>query len=50
MNKGDVFIVSSEEYQQWYFGQMWAKNSIIVDDEDDDWQNLKLNLNKEKNA
>ena len=39
MNKGDVFIVSSEEYQQWYFGQMWAKNSIIADDEewDEDW-------------
>ena len=39
MNKGDVFIVSSEEYQQWYFGQMWAKNSIIGDDEewDEDW-------------
>ena len=39
MNKGDMFIVTSEEYQQWYFGQMWAKNSIIVEDEEwgDDW-------------
>ena len=37
MNKGDMFIVTAEEYQQWYFGQMWAKNSVIVDDEDDDW-------------
>ena len=40
MNKGDVFIVSNEEYQQWYFGQMWAKNSIILEDDewgDDDW-------------
>ena len=37
MNKGDMFIVSSEDYQKWYFGQMWAKNSIIVEDEDDDW-------------
>ena len=36
MNKGDMFIVTAEEYQQWYFGQMWAKNSIIVD-EDEDW-------------
>ena len=35
MNKGDLFVVSSEEYQQWYFGQMWAKNSIIVDEEED---------------
>jgi len=40
MNKGDVFIVSTEEYQQWYFGQMWAKNSIILEDDEwggDDW-------------
>ena len=40
MNKGDVFIVSQEEYQQWYFGQMWAKNSGIVEDDewgDEDW-------------
>ena len=40
MAKGDVFIVSPEEYQQWYFGQMWAKNSIIIDEEEDwgdDW-------------
>ena len=40
MNKGDLFIVSSEEYQKWYFGQMWAKNSIIVEDDegwDEDW-------------
>ena len=37
MNKGDMFIVSSEDYQKWYFGQMWAKNSIIVEDEDEDW-------------
>ena len=40
MNKGDVFIVSKEEYQQWYFGQMWAKNSVIVEDDewgDEDW-------------
>ena len=40
MNKGDMFIVTSEEYQKWYFGQMWAKNSVIVDDEEDwgdDW-------------
>lgn len=40
MNKGDLFVVSSEEYQQWYFGQMWAKNSIIVEDDegwDEDW-------------
>ena len=39
MNKGDMFIVTPEEYQKWYFGQMWAKNSIIVEDEDwgDDW-------------
>ena len=39
MNKGDMFIVTSEEYQKWYFGQMWAKNSIIVEDEEwgDDW-------------
>ena len=36
MAKGDMFIVTPEEYQQWYFGQMWAKNSIIVD-EDEDW-------------
>ena len=37
MNKGDLFIVSKEDYQKWYFGQMWAKNSIIVEDEDEDW-------------
>ena len=40
MNKGDVFIVSADEYQQWYFGQMWAKNSVIIEDEgwdDEDW-------------
>ena len=40
MAKGDMFIVSKEDYQKWYFGQMWTKNSIIVDDEewgDDDW-------------
>ena len=40
MNKGDLFVVSSEEYQQWYFGQMWAKNSIIIEDDegwDEDW-------------
>ncbi len=40
MNKGDVFIVSTDEYQQWYFGQMWAKNSVIIEDEgwdDEDW-------------
>jgi len=39
MNKGDVFIVSEEDYQQWYFGQMWAKNSIILEEEDwdEDW-------------
>ena len=36
MNKGDVFIVSPDEYQQWYFGQMWAKNSVIVED-DEGW-------------
>ena len=27
MNKGDMFIVTPEEYQQWYFGQMWAKHN-----------------------
>ena len=37
MNKGDVFIVSKEDYQQWYFGQMWAKNSVIIDEEEEDW-------------
>ena len=40
MAKGDMFIVSTEDYQKWYFGQMWAKNSIIVEDDewgDDDW-------------
>ena len=40
MAKGDMFIVSKEEYQKWYFGQMWAKNSIVPDDDewgDDDW-------------
>ena len=37
MNKGDMFIITADEYQQWYFGQMWAKNSVIVDDDDDDW-------------
>jgi len=31
MNKGDMFIVSKEDYQKWYFGQMWAKNSVLVD-------------------
>ena len=36
MNKGDVFIVSKENYQQWYLGQMWAKNSITPS-EDDEW-------------
>ena len=36
MNKGDVFIVSKENYQQWYLGQMWAKNSIAPS-EDDEW-------------
>jgi cytochrome c oxidase subunit 2 len=38
MNKGDMFIVSKEDYQKWYFSQMWAKNSVVVDeDEDEDW-------------
>ncbi len=37
MNKGDMFIVSKEDYQKWYFGQMWAKNSVLVDKSDDGW-------------
>ena len=39
MAKGDMFIVSTEDYHKWYFGQMWAKNSFIVeeDDWDEDW-------------
>lgn len=40
MAKGDMFIISKEDYQKWYFGQMWAKNSVIIDDDewgDDDW-------------
>ncbi len=35
MNKGDMFIITPEEYQKWYFGQMWKKKSDTGDD--DDW-------------
>ena len=34
MNKGDMFIISPEEYQQWYFGHMWAN---VNSSEDEDW-------------
>ena len=37
MNKGDMFIVTSEEYQQWYFGHMWAKSNADEEGDDDEW-------------
>ena len=37
MNKGDMFIITPEEYQKWYFGHMWTQNNVDEEDGDDDW-------------
>ena len=41
MMKGDLFVLDSKEYQQWYFGRIWEQKNYVEPEDgggwDDDW-------------
>ena len=37
MMKGDLFVLDSKEYQQWYFGRIWEQKNYVEPEDGDGW-------------